>query len=47
MNTFNLKELENIGHVPNNTVINEDCFNVFPYIKDRSVDCIICDMPYG
>ena len=26
---------------------NEDCFNVFPLIPDKSVDAIICDLPYG
>jgi len=26
---------------------NDDCFNVFPLIPDRSVDAIICDLPYG
>jgi len=26
---------------------NDDCLNVFPLIPDRSVDAIICDLPYG
>jgi len=26
---------------------NDDCFNVFPLIPDKSVDAIICDLPYG
>ena len=26
---------------------NDDCFNVFPQIDDNSIDCIICDPPYG
>lgn len=28
-------------------LINDDCFNVFPYINDKSVDAIIADLPYG
>jgi len=28
-------------------LINDDCFNVFPKIPDKSVDAIICDLPYG
>lgn len=24
-----------------------DCFDVFPFIKDKSVDFILCDLPYG
>lgn len=26
---------------------NDDCFNIFPEIKDKSVDLILCDLPYG
>ena len=26
---------------------NEDCFNIFPKIKDNSVDLILADLPYG
>lgn len=28
-------------------LIYEDCFNVFPYIEDKSIYVIICDLPYG
>ena len=24
-----------------------DCFDVLPFIEDRSIDAIICDLPYG
>lgn len=26
---------------------NDDCFNIFPQIADKSVDLICCDLPYG
>lgn len=26
---------------------NEDCLIAFDYIPDNSIDCIICDLPYG
>lgn len=26
---------------------NADCFDVFPLIKDNSIDLILCDLPYG
>lgn len=26
---------------------NDDCFNIFPNIKDKSIDLILCDLPYG
>lgn len=25
----------------------DDCFNIFPQIQDKSVDLILCDLPYG
>ena len=25
----------------------DDCFNVFPSIEDKSIDMILCDLPYG
>jgi site-specific DNA-methyltransferase (adenine-specific) len=30
-----------------NKLINDDCFNVFPLIEDKSIDLILCDLPYG
>ena len=30
-----------------NQIYNDDCFNVFPDIKDRSIDMVIVDLPYG
>jgi len=29
------------------TFVNADCFDVFPFIEDKSIDAIICDLPYG
>lgn len=25
----------------------DDCFNIFPQIDDKSIDLVLCDMPYG
>ena len=33
--------------VSGSTFVNADCFDVFPYIEDNSIDAIICDLPYG
>ncbi|MBD2316686.1 DNA-methyltransferase [Phormidium tenue] len=30
-----------------NSIINGDCLEVMKDIADRSIDCIICDLPYG
>ena len=36
-----------IARVSNSTLVNADCFDVFPFIEDKSIDAIICDLPYG
>lgn len=28
-------------------LFNADCFKILPTLKDESIDCIICDLPYG
>ena len=33
--------------VKNIKLYNDDCFNVFPKIKDKSIDLFILDLPYG
>jgi len=33
--------------VSGSTFVNADCFDVFPFIDDKSIDAIICDLPYG
>ncbi len=25
----------------------DDCFNIFPILEDKSIDLVLCDMPYG
>jgi len=36
-----------LASVSGSTFINADCFDVFPFIEDKSIDAIICDLPYG
>ena len=33
--------------VSGSTFVNADCFDVFPFIEDKSIDAIICDLHYG
>jgi len=33
--------------VMRSVLVHTDCFDVFPYIADKSVDMICCDLPYG
>lgn len=43
----NINELIGVNDLPSNSFINADCFDIFPFIKDKSVDAIIADLPYG
>ena len=33
--------------VSGSALVNADCFDIFPYIKDKSVNLILADLPYG
>lgn len=33
--------------VSGSTFVNADCFDVFPFIEDKSIDAIICDLPFN
>jgi len=46
MNTANNSHLHKI-EINNNILFHADCFDVFPYIPDKSVNLILCDLPYG
>ena len=47
MNILNLEGLKTVGQVAPNTIINADCLEAMKYIVNKSIDCIICDLPYG
>lgn len=36
-----------IARVSGSTFINADCFDVFPFIEDKSIQLILADLPYG
>lgn len=36
-----------IARVSHSVLVNADCFDVFPFIEDKSINAIICDLPYG
>jgi site-specific DNA-methyltransferase (adenine-specific) len=44
---MNLEKLEKIGKVELNTIYNLDCLIGMEFIADKSVDLILCDLPYG
>ena len=48
MEIFNEGEvMANNKELSANSLINGDCLNIMPYIKDKSVNMILCDLPYG
>jgi site-specific DNA-methyltransferase (adenine-specific) len=48
MNIYNnIEEVKDVGQITGSSIINGDCLDVMKYITDKSVDCIICDLPYG
>jgi len=36
-----------IARVSHSTLVNADCFDVFPFIEDKSIDLIYSDLPFG
>lgn len=45
---FYLKNIDNfVGHIHGDCLINADCLGAMKLIEDKSIDCIICDLPYG
>jgi DNA modification methylase len=42
-----LEEIESVGQISANTVIHGDCLEVMKDIADKSVDMVLCDLPYG
>jgi len=43
----NIEELETIGKISSNSIINADCLEAMKYINDNSIDMILADLPYG
>lgn len=48
MNIFNdIQEIIHIGQLTANSLVKADCLEAMKYIKDKSVDMVLCDLPYG
>ena len=43
----NIKQLESVGQLHSNTLVNADCLEAMKFIADKSVDMVLCDLPYG
>ena len=42
-----LDEVVEVGTIAPDSIINADCLEAMKFIPDKSIDCIICDLPYG
>jgi DNA modification methylase len=43
----NLKEGGYVGQIQPNSLIHADCLEAMKYIESKSIDMILCDLPYG
>lgn len=44
---MNEKEVKSVGQILPNALIHGDCLEVMKYILSKSVDMVLCDLPYG
>ena len=47
MKILSLEELVNVGEVEPHSLIQGDCLEAMKFIADKSIDLILCDLPYG
>ena len=45
--TLNCEEVACVGQLLPDTWVIGDCFEAMSFIKDRSVDLVLADLPYG
>jgi DNA modification methylase len=41
------EEITNVGQVKPNSLIQGDCLEVMKFLADKSIDMVLCDLPYG
>ena len=41
-----LDEVVERGSIAPDSIINADCLEAMKFIPDKSIDCIICDLPF-
>ena len=42
-----LESMDGVSEIQNNSLILGDCLEVMPKIREKSIDMILCDLPYG
>jgi DNA modification methylase len=43
----NLNKGGSVGQIQPNSLIHADCLDAMKYIESKSIDTILCDLPYG
>ena len=47
MNIIKLEQLTTVGEVKPNSLIQGNCLEAMKFLADKSIDMILCDLPYG
>lgn len=47
MNIYNDISVIETKYLQPNSLVNGDCLEVMKLIEDKTIDCILCDLPYG
>ena len=42
-----IEDIKTVGFISQNSIVNADCLKAMKYIEDKSIDMILCDLPYG
>lgn len=42
-----MEALQAVGQISPDTLIKGDCLEVMSYLRDKSIDLILADLPYG
>lgn len=45
--TENFSKGGSVGRIQPNSLIHADCLEAMKYIEPKSIDMILCDLPYG
>ena len=47
MSNLIMEELKIVGKIEPNTLICGECIEAMKFIADKSIDMVLCDLPYG
>lgn len=47
MSNLTMEELKTVGKIEPNTLIYGECIEAMKFIADKSIDMVLCDLPYG